>query len=111
MMIGRWDDCTGIDRTRYKVVIALIGKRAHALFQIAAKRWRPADAQHLTFCADAVVEETLVAAPMTGDESVVGHSVQEGTVDVPGVLPLGDLVSQIEMVPDPGKIDACSQRR
>src|SRR6266481_4597096 len=104
MMIRRRGGCAGKHRTLYKVMIALIGKRTHALFQIAAKRRRPANAQHLASCADAVVEETLVATPITSNESVVGHSIQEGIVDVPGVLPLGDFVGQIEVVPDPGKI-------
>src|SRR6266481_9086454 len=110
-MIVRRSECTGSDKAGYKDMIALVGKRAHALFQVAAERRRPADAQHLASCTDAVAEEALVAPPMTGNESVVAHSVQEGIVDVPAVLPLGDLVSQIEMLPDPGKIDAHRQRR
>src|SRR6266404_279826 len=110
-MIVRRSECTGSDKAGYKDMIALIGQRAHALCQVAAERRRPADAQHLASSAHTVGEEALVAPPMTGNESIVAHSVQEGIVDVPAVLPLGDLVSQIEMVPDPGKIDAHGQRR
>src|SRR5258708_1411108 len=110
MIIG-WRGCAVIDRTELNVMIALIGKGAHAFFQIAAERRRPADAQHLASCTDSVAEETLIATPIAGNQSIVDHSVQEYTVGVPAILPLGNLVRQIEVVPNPGKIDACSQRR
>src|SRR5579859_1407168 len=90
--------------------VYLIHQRAHALLEIAAERRFPTDAQHLAARTHAVIEQSLVAAPRAEHQFVVGHAVQERIVDIPGVLPLGRLVTQIEVAPESGEIDADGER-
>src|SRR5208283_5879569 len=83
----------------------------HPLLQIAAERRLPADAQHLAARAQAVAEIALLGTPVALYDAVIGRAVQENIVHVPLVLPLGDFVGKVEVVPNAREIDADGRLR
>src|SRR5208282_1500861 len=111
MMVGKSGGSARVVYALVAAVVILIDHGAHPLLQIAAERRLPADAQHLAARAQAVAEIALLGTPVALYDAVIGRAVQENIVHVPLVLPLGNFVGKVEVVPNAREIDADGRLR